>query len=69
MNHSTSSQATARLAEAVLRKDDFRFRGRLLIAAFFSVSALSLATAASTCPFDTGGSDAQDGLGRTRGGR
>ena len=67
MNYSTSSQATARLAEAVPRKDDFRFRGRLLIAAFVSVSALSLATAASTCPFDTGGSDVlNDGVVLTR---
>ena len=67
MNHSTSSPSTARSAQAVLRKVDFRFRGRLLIAAFFSTSALSLATAASTCPFDTGGSDAlNDGVVLTR---
>ena len=67
MNHSTSSPATARLAEAVLRKDDFRIRGQLLVAAFFSVSALSPATAASTCPFDAGGLDVlNDGVVLTR---
>ena len=55
------------MAEAVLRKDDFRIRGQLLVAAFFSVSALSPATAASTCPFDAGGLDVlNDGVVLTR---
>ena len=67
MNHSTSSPATARLAQAVLRKGDFRFRCWLLIAALSSVSALSLATAGSTCPLDTSGSDVlNDGVVLTR---
>ena len=67
MNYSTLSRATAIFAPAAHRHREFRVRTSLLIAALASLSVFSMATAASTCPFDTGGSDAvNDGVVLTR---
>ena len=67
MNFNASAPRTAHLPENVHRHGSRLFRDRLVLAAAISISTVTTATAASTCPFDTGGSDAvNDGVVLTR---
>ncbi len=70
MNHSSGLRASAHwvcLAFGALPHHHVRFRTKLLSAMLAGLSVVRVATAASTCPFDTGGSDAiNDGVVLTR---